>query len=142
MILTDLSKEFHPVPKSDTKNVKEHTKSPMKNVMKKKSSKLAKLEKERYSILTDNMRKCYICKAEKRDIHEIYKGCNRQISMKNGFCIPICGMCHYQTEIDPELDKDLKIRCQRKYEELHSRNSFIKLIGQSYIKEEKNDKNR
>ena len=58
--------------------------------LKKKSNSLKKLEDKRYSILTDNLKICYICRKKKKHIHEIYKGSNRQTSMKNGFCIPIC----------------------------------------------------
>ncbi len=102
---------------------------PIKN----KTNKLAKLEKNRFSILTNNMQKCYLCSKRKEHIHEIYKGSNRQISMKNGFCIPICEEHHRQTETNSKLDKDLKVKCQRKYEETHSREEFIDLIGQSYL---------
>ena len=41
--------------------------------MKKKSKKLAKLEKNRYSIFTDDYTHCYYCKKyAKTDIHEVY----------------------------------------------------------------------
>lgn len=101
--------------------------------IKSKTNKLAKLEKNRFSILTDNMQKCYLCNRRKEHIHEIYKGSNRQRSMKNGFCIPICEEHHIETENNSKLDKDLKKECQEKYEETHSRADFINLIGQSYL---------
>ena len=129
MIVKSLSNSFNPVPKQPKKEKKEPTK------IKQKSSKLAKLGRQRYSILTTNMEKCYLCNKNKKHIHEIYKGSNRQVSIKNGFCIPICEECHLETEIDSKLDKDLKIKCQEKFEETHSRKDFIALIGKSYIKE-------
>lgn len=101
--------------------------------LKKKSKKLKKLEDKRYSILTDNLRICYICRKKKKHIHEIYKGSNRQTSMKNGFCIPICDTCHEETEKNVELDKKLKKECQKEFEKTHSRAEFIKLIGKSYL---------
>lgn len=43
--------------------------------MKKKSTKLAKLEKNRYSIFTDDYTHCYYCHNYKikLDIHEVYR---------------------------------------------------------------------
>lgn len=128
MIVTDLSTSFNPCPKP-SKKVKE---SKNKRIGL-KSNKLSKLEKERYSILTTNLKKCYLCNKKKEHIHEIYKGCNRQISMKNGFCIPICSMCHIETDLNSELDKGLKKLCQKEYEKTHTREKFIKLIKKSYI---------
>ena len=68
--------------------------------LKKKSNKLAKLEKNRFSLFTDNMNKCYFCPNKKDHIHEIFCGRNRQNSMKYGLCLPICESCHstYQND--------------------------------------------
>ena len=75
MIVKDLSNSFNPVPKSGQKNVKEPAKSGSKNVIKKKSSKLAKLEKNRFSIITKKLDICYICKSNKKeDWHEAIEG--------------------------------------------------------------------
>lgn len=101
--------------------------------IKKKSSKLTKIEKERLSILTDDMKHCYICGKEKKHIHEIYGGRNRQISMKNGFVIPICEICHSKTETDMDFDKKLKRECQMKFEEKNTRYEFLKLIDKNYL---------
>ena len=62
--------------------------------MKLKSSKLAKLERNRFSLFTDNMNRCYFCPNKKDHIHEIFCGRNRQNSMKYGLCLPICESCH------------------------------------------------
>lgn len=98
--------------------------------MRKKSSKLAKLEKNRYSIFTEDFEHCYYCrKRVKTDIHEVYGGSNRQRSIKNGLCVPLCRVCH-SSEI---IIQDLKKWCQREYEKTHSRDEFIKLIGKSYM---------
>lgn len=61
---------------------------------KKRSSKLAKLERNRFSLFTDNMNKCYFCPNKKDHTHEIFCGRNRQNSMKYGLCLPICESCH------------------------------------------------
>ena len=99
--------------------------------MKKKSSKLAKLEHNRYSIFTDKMGVCYYCHTVigEMDIHEVYGGSNRQRSMKYGLVVPLCRKCH-SSEL---VIQDLKKWCQRKYEETHTRDEFIKIIGKSYL---------
>ena len=126
MIVTDLSTSYNPVPK----NKKEHVEKVDKlKVIKKKSNKLAKLEKERYSILTNNLKICYICKTKKEDLHEIYGGRNRKISIKNGFVVPLCRKCHQNNEILQKLQREL----QKKYEKTHTREEFIKLIGKNYL---------
>ena len=127
MIVTDLSNNFNPCPKTLVKDKEKKT------TIKKKSNKLAQKEKKRFSILTNNLEQCYLCQNKKQDIHEIYKGCNRQTSMKYGFCIPICRNCHSKTEIDSKLDLQLKKECQKEYEKTHVRDEFIKIVGQSYI---------
>ena len=99
--------------------------------MKKKSSKLAKLERERYSIFTKNFNRCYYCNESrgKMDIHEVYGGSNRQRSMKYGLCVPLCRKCH-SNEI---VIQDLRKWCQREYEKTYTRDEFINLIGKSYL---------
>ena len=99
--------------------------------MRKKSNKLIKLEKNRYSIFTNDMTRCYYChtRTYKIDIHEVYGGSNRQRSMKYGLCVPLCRKCHSNEMII----NDLRKWCQREYEKTHSRNEFIKLIGKSYL---------
>lgn len=129
MVVTDLSNSFNPYQKPDLKTKK----SGNKGTIKKKSNRLAQKEKKRFSILTNKLEQCYLCQNKKQDIHEIYKGCNRQTSMKYGFCIPICRNCHSKTEIDSKLDLQLKKECQKEYEKTHTRDEFIKIVGQSYI---------
>ena len=62
--------------------------------MKHKTSKITKLEKNRFSILTDKLEECYICHRSPVDINEIFMGRNRLNSMKYGLCIPLCRFCH------------------------------------------------
>lgn len=102
--------------------------------MKQKSSKLRKLENNRYSILTNDLTRCYICKKPKEDIHEIYGGANRKVSMANGFCVPLCRNCHFKVTNDNALALELKQICQTKYEETHTREEWFGLIGRNYVK--------
>ena len=100
---------------------------PIKN----KTNKQKQLEKNRYSIFTTNLNKCYYCGKEgKMDLHEVYGGSNRKRSIKNGLVVPLCRK-HHQNE---EILNELKIETQKMYEVNHTRDEFIKLIGKSYIK--------
>lgn len=106
--------------------------------MKYKTSKLRKLEANRYSIMTNNLDKCYLCFGVDNcdcniDIHEIYGGANRQISMQNGFCIPLCRYHHSLITRDNASSLILKKQCQKKFEETHTREEFMCLVGKNYL---------
>ena len=131
MIVKSLGNEFHPVPKPGSKNVKKDTKSGSKNVnIKKKSSKLAKLERQRDKDIVKSG-KCDYCHIVKKrlDPHEVYGGSNRQISIKNGFVKMLCRECHSNEKIINQL----RIDVQKEYEKNHTREDFIKIIGKSYL---------
>lgn len=131
MIVTDLSKSFHPVPKPSQKKLEA---KPKKVQIKKKSSKLAKLESSRTSIITNDLKKCYICKANKKDdLHEIFGGKNRQTSMKHGLVIPVCRKCHSGIPKDNALNKHLHRVGQTAFEKTHTRDEFITTFGKSYL---------
>lgn len=101
--------------------------------MRNKTYKLQKLEKQRYSILTDDLGHCIKCKKSPVDIHEIYCGSKRQVSMKNGFCVPLCRDCHRIVTDIRVADLELRKICQEVYEQTHTREEFIKLIGRNYL---------
>ena len=130
MIVTDLSNSFHPVPKTG-KTGQKKTESPLKSgQMKKKSNKLAKLERQRDKGLV----KSGICEncgkfSKRLDPHEIYGGSNRKRSIKHKFVKLLCRECHSNENIINQL----KIDTQKEYEKTHTREEFIKLIGKSYI---------
>lgn len=72
--------------------------------------------------------------------HHIFFGNpGRKISEENGFWVYLVGRLHNQSDEGVhgkngrELDLLLKQHCQRKYEELHSREDFMKLIGRNYL---------
>ncbi len=101
--------------------------------MKNKTSKLRKLEKNRYSILTEDLEHCFICQQSSVDIHEIYGGCNRKVSMQNGFCVPLCREHHRLVTDYPLSNRNLQVKCQSKFEEINSRDKFMRLIGRNYL---------
>ena len=71
--------------------------------------------------------------------HHIYAGSRRPISEREGFWVWLTGYYHNQSNAGVhgkdghELDWKLKQDCQRKYEETHSREEFIRLIGKNYL---------
>lgn len=101
--------------------------------IKNKSNKLANAERKRFSILTNNLEVCYVCGKKKEHIHEIYKGANRQVSIKNGFCVPLCNGCHTRTENEIDFLRNLQIKCQKVFEETHTREEFMNLTGRNYL---------
>ena len=120
----DLSKEFHPVPKPP----KTEKKKPKQ--IRKKSSKLAKLERNRYSIITYNLDICYVCQENKKDnFDEVFGGRNRQTSMKYGLVIPICFKCHRKLTDNPLLKKPLQEEAKQIFIKKYSEEKFIKEFG-------------
>lgn len=86
-------------------------------------------------------RECYICKRTTGlHLHHIYFGtANRRVSDQNGFTCYLCGWHHNFSDkgvhFNPEADLFLKQECQKKYEETHSREEFMALVGRNYLDE-------
>lgn len=100
-----------------------------------KSSKLARLEKNRFSVFTNDLDHCIICKRKKDHLHEIFFGSNRQKSMQYGFVIPLCYECHAEIHRNKEWQEYWHIKGQEYWEEnTGSREEFIKVFGKNYLK--------
>ena len=91
------------------------------------------------SIIQKDMTRCYVC-GTTLDLHthEIFYGtANRKQSIKYGCYVRLCGRHHNLSNegvhFDKKLDELLKQTCQRKFEETHSRDDFIRIFGKSYI---------
>lgn len=104
--------------KEETKNYLKKTK------IRKKSKKLAKKEKNRFSILTNDLEKCYFCTNKKDDLHEVFRGRNRQKSIEYGLVIPICSKCHRKMDIKLESEKIEKI-AKKIFIEKYSEEKFL-----------------
>ena len=72
--------------------------------------------------------------------HHIYFGNpGRKISEANGFWVWLTGSLHNQSNEGVHgknghaLDLKLKQDCQRKFEETHSRDEFMAVIGKNYL---------
>lgn len=127
MIVTDLSNRFSPVPKNKAEKKKEVT------TIKKKSKKLAKLEKNRFSIITKDLEHCYLCGSKKQDFHELIEGKNRQVSMKYGLVIPICRKCHEIVTNDKTLQDKLHKVTQKEFKKHYKSENFVQIFGKNYL---------
>lgn len=71
--------------------------------------------------------------------HHIFMGPNRKISEQHGFWVYLRAdwhnMSNYGVHFNAELDLFLKQECQRKFEETHTREEFIALIGQNFLED-------
>lgn len=92
--------------------------------------------------IIQNNKECWFCGSPYVEDHHIYFGPNRKISEKCGFKVWLCNYHHtgsisgnsrQAVHFNREKDLELKRTCQLKYEKTHTRASFIKLIGRSYL---------
>lgn len=85
-------------------------------------------------------KKCYITGSTYNlHRHHIFAGGRRQISEREGFWVYLIGHLHNQSNDGVHgknghaLDLRLKQDCQRKYEETHSREEWMLLMGKNYL---------
>ena len=90
-------------------------------------------------------KECYLCRkmfgiCNDRGLHEhhIYEGYGRRrqseaIGAKVWLCAKHHNMSDYGIHFNKEEDMELKRECQRKFEETHSRDAFMELIGRNYL---------
>ena len=86
-------------------------------------------------------KKCYITGSTTGlHRHHIYGGANRQVSEKKGFWVYLVAELHNMSDsgvhFSRALDLALKAECQRKFEEMHTREEFMRLIGKNYLTDE------
>lgn len=94
---------------------------------------------QRYNIVQER-KECYVCGGSQNiHIHEVFFGKNRQISIKDGCCVYLCGRHHNQSNegvhFNHELDIKIKQIYQKKWQEYYdkTKEDFIKRYGKSYI---------
>lgn len=104
--------------------------------MQNKSNKLASLEKNRYSVFSNDTERCYLCGSTyKLTWHEIYSGKNRQNSMRYGLCLRLCLNCHSKEQEDSQFNDYWHKQGQLYWEEnIGSRDEFIKVFRRNYLK--------
>jgi hypothetical protein len=123
-----------------SKSVLKGTKTPLKKI----SKKHAKSEKNRYSILVNNMNVCAECGKINCELnkHEIFYGTGkRALSIKYGLVIPLCtDTCHNQYKSKGiHFDKEMCLKWhktgQLKAMEYYNwtKEEFIKVFGKNYL---------
>lgn len=101
----------------------------------KKSSSIAKLERNRKSVFTTDLNHCIICKDKKDNLHEIFFGKNRLNSIKYNLVIPLCFKCHLKMHQNKEWQEFWHIKGQLYWENfIGTRNEFINIFRKNYIK--------
>ena len=97
-----------------------------------------KRHKHKASILQED-KKCFQTgRTDSLEEHHIFFGRGqREISEANGFKVWLTYDWHQDHKIgvhhNIEFDRYLKRKCQAKFEETHSRDEFMALIGENYI---------
>jgi len=106
--------------------------------LKTKSNKLAKLERERASLFTDDLEHCIICGKSPVNLHEIFGGRNRLNSIKYKLVIPLC-TCEHHGQVnctgihfDKELRKEWQIKGQVVFEQTYPDLDFMEIFGRNY----------
>ena len=107
-----------------------------KTKIRKKSSKstkyIRKLEKNRFSLFTDDLEHCYFCGKPKDNLHEVIFGKNRINSMKYGIVLPLCVEHHKLMHSSTPLIEEYKKRGQALFEKTYPDLDFVSIFGKSY----------
>lgn len=90
-------------------------------------------------------RVCYITsRTDHLHEHHIYGGANRKVSEANGFKVWLTYDMHngnnpaaVHNNPNKGFDLMLKVKCQEIFEQTHSREEFMCLIGRNYREDEK-----
>lgn len=96
-------------------------------------------EARRYSIIADDMHRCYICgRIGGLHKHEVYFGRGRrELSKKYGLIVPLCGVCHEFGENavhkNRELDMKLKSIGQEAFIRHYPELDFVSIFGRNYL---------
>ena len=101
--------------------------------MKNKSNKLAKLERNRKSILTNDLEHCIICGNKKEHLHEIFFGSNRLNSIKYNLVIPLCFFCHNEMHNNVEWQEDWHKKGQSAFIANYPDLDFLDIFKRNYL---------
>ena len=104
-----------------------------KKISVKKNKTIAKLERDRFSILTNDLTKCIVCENKKEHLHEVYPGRNRSNSMKYGCVLPLCSNCHLEIHNNSKLSDYYKALTQQRFIEVYPYLDFIEIFKRNYL---------
>ena len=77
--------------------------------------------------------RCVLCDKPYAQLHEIYFGKNRQVSIEYGLQVRVCDVHHRLIHKDTMMDACFKRDCQKEFEKTHTREEFMRLIGRNYL---------
>jgi len=112
--------------------------------MKSHTNKLAKKEKERFSIIYPDLTKCCECGLKTGDFdmrinqythidkNEVFEGSYRQVSIRLGMVAPMCTYHHKQFHNDILMNLTYKVMFEKEYLKTHTKEEFIANFGQDY----------
>lgn len=91
----------------------------------------------KYIVAEDN-EQCILCNRPRECWHHCFGGHGRRsISEREGLVVPLCNACHNMTNksvhFNKQIDLLVKKLAQKKFEEHHTRERFIKLFGRNYL---------
>ena len=101
--------------------------------LKKRTSKQAKLERNRFSILTNDLDHCVMCRAKKEHLHEIFFGRNRANSIKYGLVIPLCSMHHIEMHKNKEWQEYWHKKGQQAFITYYPDIDFLEIFKINYL---------
>ena len=103
--------------------------------MENKSPKLRKLEKNRFSLFTDDDSKCMLCGSKYQlTWNEIFRGKNRQNSMKYGLCQRLCLSCHRKYQDDKNFNDYWHKKGQVLFNKTYPDLDFVNIFRENYLK--------
>lgn len=89
-----------------------------------------------FSAFTDDLSRCYVCGRPYPNLHHMMNGANKKKAEQYGLILPLCINHHTGAEgVHTKPEKMLACRqmAQKKFEEEHTREEWIKLFNKSYL---------
>lgn len=102
--------------------------------LKRKSNKLAKLERNRSSLFSNIKNKCMFCGSSYNlTWHEIFRGRNRQNSMKYKLCLRMCLNCHEKYQEDEKFNNEWHKKGQTIFNDVYPDLDFLEIFKRNYL---------
>ena len=101
--------------------------------LKNRTYKQAKLERNRFSILTCDLEHCIVCGVKKEHLHEVFYGRNRANSIKYGCVIPLCSMHHIEMHRNKEWQEYWHKKGQQAFIAYYPDLDFFKIFKINYL---------
>lgn len=88
-----------------------------------------------FSLMTDDLEHCYICKKKAVQYHHIFNASARNKCTEDHLWIPVCFDCHVMihNERSQRTNYNLKRDAQLVYEETHTHQEYMDRYGKNYL---------